>query len=154
MDKKYKYIKLVDIENYEGWDLVQIIPAKFQDYYDMCVICNDDAPQEDRTLYEDIIKRQKAEIENLSIALEATRDNLGDTREELNKAETEIEMLKDNSEHLTVMLAEAKSEVAKEIFDEIGALIRRHLNDAGYIFGDFVYDANELKKKGFVSLRE
>lgn len=40
-----------------------------------------------------------------------------------------------------------KSEVAKEIFAEIGVLIRRHLNDAGYIFGDFVYDVIELEKK-------
>ena len=40
-----------------------------------------------------------------------------------------------------------KSEVAQEIFAEIGVLIRRHLNDAGYIFGDFVYDVIELEKK-------
>lgn len=39
------------------------------------------------------IDRQQAEIENLSIALEVTRDNLGDAREELNRAETEIERL-------------------------------------------------------------
>lgn len=40
-----------------------------------------------------------------------------------------------------------KSKVAQEIFAKIGALVRKHLNDAGYIFGDFVYDVIELEKK-------
>lgn len=45
MSKKYKYIRLENIDEYEGWDLVEIIPAKFERYYDMAVICSDDTPQ-------------------------------------------------------------------------------------------------------------
>lgn len=56
--KKYDYIRLININKYDGWDLVEIIPAKFENYYDMCVVCFDDVPK-----LEDIIKRQKAEIE-------------------------------------------------------------------------------------------
>ena len=56
--KKYNYIRLININNYDGWDLVEIIPAKFENHYDMCVVCFDDAPK-----LEDIIKRQKSEIE-------------------------------------------------------------------------------------------
>ena len=41
----------------------------------------------------DLIKRQKAEIEGLSIQLEVTRDNLGDTREELQNLEVLNESL-------------------------------------------------------------
>ena len=42
----------------------------------------------------EIYNRQKAEIESLKIAIEVTRDNLGDARAELQKAESEIERLK------------------------------------------------------------
>ena len=39
--KKYKYIRLDKIENYEGWELVQILQARNDSYYDMCVICKE-----------------------------------------------------------------------------------------------------------------
>lgn len=41
------------------------------------------------------------------------------SRAEVERLEQEIETLKDNNEHLAVMLEEAKSEVASEIFAEI-----------------------------------
>ena len=39
--------------------------------------------------------------------------------QDVTRLEQEIETLKDNNEHLTVVLEEAKSEVAREIFEEI-----------------------------------
>ena len=40
-----------------------------------------------------------------------------------------------------------KRETAREIFDEIEALIHKHQNSADYSFGEFVYDIAELKEK-------
>ncbi len=40
-------------------------------------------------------------------------------KSEVAKLKQEIETLKDNNEHLAVMLMEAKTEVAREIFEEI-----------------------------------
>ena len=40
-----------------------------------------------------------------------------------------------------------KSEVAREIFEEIEKLSYRFMNDEHYIFGDMVWDISELKKK-------
>ena len=64
----------------------------------------------------------------------------------------EIETLKDNSEHLAVMLEEAKQEVARGIFEEIERLL--DLNSlAGDIFTGKYFDIElktdiaELKKK-------
>ena len=52
MSKKHKYIRLENIEEYEGWELVQVIPKFDANHYTMCVICSDDT-------------QQKAEIEKL-----------------------------------------------------------------------------------------
>ena len=40
-----------------------------------------------------------------------------------------------------------KSDVAKEIFEEIDNLTYRLLNDKNYVLGDMIYDTTELKKK-------
>ena len=40
-----------------------------------------------------------------------------------------------------------KSEVAREIFEEIEKLSHKFMNDQHYIFGDMLWDINELKKK-------
>lgn len=40
-----------------------------------------------------------------------------------------------------------KAEVAREIFAEIEKLSRKFMNDQHYIFGDMLWDINELKKK-------
>ena len=40
-----------------------------------------------------------------------------------------------------------KSDVAKEIFEELEKLTYRLLNDADYTMGDIVYDITELKNK-------
>lgn len=48
----------------------------------------------------------------------------------------EVETLKDNNEHLAVMLSEAKQDVAREIFAEINAIKKE------YASGDI--DGNEL----------
>ena len=58
MSKKYRYIRLENISNFEGWDLVEIIPAKDKECYNMCVMCYDDAPSQ-----------QELEIEKLHEAL-------------------------------------------------------------------------------------
>lgn len=46
-------------------------------------------------------------------------------RSEVARLEQEIETLKDNNEHLAVMLMEAKAEVAREIFEEIDNILYR-----------------------------
>ena len=83
----------------------------------------------------DLINRQKAEIESLSIALEVTRDNLGDTREELNKAEMEIERLKsmnqsklDMIHDLRTELETAKSEAIKEFAERLKKVFEKPFN--------------------------
>jgi hypothetical protein len=40
-----------------------------------------------------------------------------------------------------------KSEVAREIFEEIGTLFERFYNDASYSSGEMLYDVTDLKKK-------
>ena len=40
-----------------------------------------------------------------------------------------------------------KTEVAREIFEEIEKISLRYLNDADYSGGDMIYDLNELKDK-------
>lgn len=66
----------------------------------------------------DLIKRQQAEIDGLEMTLEVTRDNLGATREELNKAETEIEVQKTNNHSMAITLSNrAKVERAEAIKD-------------------------------------
>ena len=59
------------------------------------------------------IEALREENECLSISLDVTRNSLGDTREELNKAEIEIEQLKDNNKHLAVLLNKANAEIEK-----------------------------------------
>ena len=59
MSKKYRYIRLENISNWDGWDLVEILPATVKGYYDMCVMCYDDAPSQ-----------QEQEIKKLHDALE------------------------------------------------------------------------------------
>ena len=76
--------------------------------------------RESRLLIESLLeenKRQKAEIDNLSMALEVTRDNLGDTREALNEAEAEIERfnkIKNAYDFAECIKQEIKAEAAKE----------------------------------------
>ena len=43
-------------------------------------------------------------------------------KSEIAKLQQEVETLKDNNEHLAVMLSEAKTEAAREIFKEIDIL--------------------------------
>ena len=58
----------------------------------------------------------------------------------------DIEALKDSNEHLAVMLMEAKTEVAREIFEEIDKLIEEHAH--GFFDDKYFYSAvAELKKK-------
>lgn len=49
----------------------------------------------------------------------------------------EVETLKDNNEHLAVMLSEAKQDVAREIFAEINAIKKEYAS--GDIHGDEMY---------------
>ena len=43
--------------------------------------------------------------------------------------------------------ADGKTEVAREIFEDIEVILERLLNDPFYSNGDFAYDLVELKKK-------
>lgn len=65
MSKKYKYIRLENIENYEGWDLIHIIPRLDINHHQMCVICLDDGSQEEVESYIKIINNQQLEIDML-----------------------------------------------------------------------------------------
>ena len=60
------------------------------------------------------------------------------------KMEQEIETLKDNNEHLAVLLTEAKQEVAKEIFEEIESIF---IDGCDYYHTMEIGDFAELKKK-------
>ena len=62
----------------------------------------------------------------------------------------DIEALKDSNEHLAVLLMEAKTEVAREIFEEIEALLAQYTfeDNYGYYISTGVTDEfAELKKK-------
>ncbi len=63
--KKYKYDRLENIERYDGWDLVEIVPAKSVNHYTMCVMCKDITPPINGELVRSVlylIKRQKEVI--------------------------------------------------------------------------------------------
>ena len=45
MSKKYKYIRLENIERCEGYELIEVLPSKFQDRVDMAVMRFDDTTQ-------------------------------------------------------------------------------------------------------------
>lgn len=65
---------------------------------------------------------------------------------EIEGLEQEIETLKDNNEHLAVMLEEAKTEVAREIFGEIERLMEN--NEVYFRQTDEMQEAfAKLKKK-------
>ncbi len=42
--KEYKYIKANNIEQYKGWEIYQVIPAKSEDYENMVIIFKEDIP--------------------------------------------------------------------------------------------------------------
>lgn len=96
MSKKYRYIRLENISELEGWDLVEIIPAKERGCYNMCVMCYDDAPSQ-----------QELEIEKLHEAL----------------GRLEEERLKERAEHMESLIKwkieknEAMKDLAEMIID-------------------------------------
>lgn len=42
--KKYKYVDLKNLEEYDDWEIVQIIPRYNKDYKNMAVIMKEDNP--------------------------------------------------------------------------------------------------------------
>ncbi len=42
--KKYKYIRLEDIDEYDGWELVEILPRLDYHHVDLAVITKEDKP--------------------------------------------------------------------------------------------------------------
>lgn len=48
---------------------------------------------------------------------------------------------------LPLLVKQTKTEIAREIFEEIDKLAYQFMNDEHYIFGDMVWDIAELKKK-------
>lgn len=61
----------------------------------------------------------KSEVEELLTRLNNAYEKIDMAEDDVERLEQENEALKDTNEHLAVLLAEAKSEVASEIFAEI-----------------------------------
>lgn len=70
-------------------------------------------------------------------AIDLWADNYADAVEKWERAYEDLEIDFEN----------AKTNVAKEIFEEIDKITYRYLNDADYSGGDMIYDIAELKKK-------
>lgn len=83
----------------------------------------------------------KSEVEELLTRLNNAYEKIDMAEDDVERLEQENEALKDTNEHLAVLLAEAKSEVAREIFAEI---YEDCFDQFGYI--DYAAFA-ELKKK-------
>lgn len=45
MGKEYKYVRLENIDQYGGWDIVEILPAKTADKYSMAVMSREEPPK-------------------------------------------------------------------------------------------------------------
>lgn len=45
------------------------------------------------------------------------------------------------------LIANTRSQVAREIFEQIDSFIHRYCNETHYVIGDFSWDITELKKK-------
>ena len=85
MSKKYKYIRLKDIEKYDGWDLIHIVPRLDPNHYQMCVICLDDNSQLDVESYLRIINTQQLEIDMLIRKKEYLQDENSELQSEVNR---------------------------------------------------------------------
>ena len=94
----------------------------------------------------DLINRQKAEIENLSIALETTRNNLADTRQELNNAETEIERLK-NTGIIGGLCPMWKAEARTEAIKEFAERVKDEYSEGFFVSTEFLLRIDNLVKE-------
>lgn len=83
----------------------------------------------------DLINRQKEEIESLKIAIEVTRDNLGDARAELQKAEAEIERLKKILGGTSKVLSETCAGVRVEAIKEFAERLKESAFSCDVSFG-------------------
>ena len=92
MSKKYRYIRLENLENYDGWDLVHIIPRLDSNHYQMGVVCFDDNPQKDVDSYMNTIKCQQLEIEMLIRKKEYLQDEICELKSEIERLK-EIEYM-------------------------------------------------------------
>ena len=68
-------------------------------------------------------------------------------KSEVEALKHEIERIIDEGEYWQGKFLNARSTVASEVFEEIGKLTYRLLNDNHYIVGDMIWDIIELKKK-------
>lgn len=108
MSKQYQYIRLENIEKYEGWDLVEVIPAKFERQYDMAVICNGE-----------ILKNDELQAENEELQLENSELQLKiDELRTINKATMQT-------------IAGVREEVAKEFAKKIEDTTWYSINSGG-----------------------
>lgn len=105
MGKKYRYIRLLDIHNYDGWELIEVIPKKFEDEYNRGIMCYDNTPQVD---VEQILK----ENERLKKEVIAKEEEYNDMLDQRNSVEYNLELLKQEKE---VVKAEAYKEFAERL---------------------------------------
>ena len=85
MSKKYRYIRLDDLPNYDGWDLVHIIPRLDMSHYQMGVVCLDDSTQKDVESYINTIKTQKLEIDMLIRKKGYLQDEICELKQEVER---------------------------------------------------------------------
>ena len=52
MSKQYKYVRLDDIEKYDGWEVVEILQAKFENKCSMAVMCREKIPKSNNVISE------------------------------------------------------------------------------------------------------
>ena len=62
--KEYKYIRLEEIEEYDEWEIVEIIPRISEKYTNMAVIMKEDKPIQDYIKLNEVTDEQL--IEELS----------------------------------------------------------------------------------------
>ena len=117
--KKYKYIRLENIEKFEGWDLVHIIPRISAEHYQMCVICSDDTLQKD------------AEIERLTKLNEEFYNTIKEN------AQTALEVTLDEIE-------KAKVEAIKEFVDRVASKLNC-IPQHHFTLAQVLYDIDNIK---------
>lgn len=92
MSKQYQYIRLENIEKYEGWDLVEVIPAKFEYHYDMAVICKEKTPKNDELQAE--IERLQGEVFEKTKWISFLKDQLLKWSKDYTELKTKFETAK------------------------------------------------------------
>ena len=106
--KKHRYVRLENLERYDGWDLVEVIPARDSDHYAMGIVRYDDTPN-----FEDIIKQQQNKNKELEEEIVTFQNILN---------EKAFVFAEDKKEEIKTEAIKRFAENAKEeLYDWVGA---------------------------------